>query len=235
MEIHPVQTLLDILYPRSCPLCGKTLPPGNILTEALCPDCQKNLIPLEDPLCLRCGAPLISENRLCLNCREEDESKRGWKRALSLYPYRDAPRELIYQYKFRGKRYLAPFLANRLIDRWGRRFFKKPLVPVPSEPRNRKRRGWDPVLHLTRELARQSGGTVHSVLCRKRSLSQKGLDREGRKENLLGKIVLKRRPPEGEVLLIDDIWTTGATAEVSSQNLSGGGRTVVFVVTLARV
>ena len=84
-------------------------------------------------------------------------------------------------------------------------------------------------------MARQSGGRVYSVLGRKRSSSQKELDKAERKENLRGKIFLRERPPSGEALLIDDIWTTGATADVSSRILADRGKTAVFVATIARV
>lgn len=228
--------LLDLLFPRTCPLCGGTRPPLCPPQETVCSRCRGSLRYIDGESCRSCGAPLISEIGLCLQCREEDRVPidKGFQRAYSLYPYRDLHRELIQQYKFKGKRYLSRFFAAEMIRRFGAGLFQGAIVPVPSEPGNRKARGWDPVLLLARDIARRSGGRVHRCLHRKPSRSQKGLDREERLKNLTDKISVVGPIPEGDVTLIDDVWTTGATVEACSRSLLQEGCSSVVAITLVR-
>jgi len=184
---------------------------------------------------------LISEINLCLHCREEEDGEAeekktspGYSRALSLFPYRGPARELMYQYKFRGRKFLASYLARRIEEEFGPLIKGLSLVPVPSEPRNLRKRGWNPVLLLARELAGLNGSEVEPVLGRKRSISQKGLNRKERQENLKGKIYLRRCPRSRSVVILDDIWTTGATAQICAAVLKEEGLDDVMVLTVCR-
>lgn len=232
---------LDILFPRRCPLCGELRPPGSSLDEGLCSLCHTGLLPLTGPFCTICGAPLISELNICLHCREGESGETvtikrfpSCGRVVSLFPYRGPARELMYQYKFRGRKYLAPYLARRIWEEYGHFLKDMSIVPAPSEPRNLKKRGWNPVLVLARELSKLSGGRVEPVLGRKRSISQKGLNRKERQENLKGKIYLRRPLRSRSVVFLDDIWTTGATAHICDSILREAGLEEILVLTVCR-
>jgi ComF family protein len=188
-----------------------------------------------------CGAPLISELSLCLHCREEEgrlteegQGRFSYDMARSLFPYRGPARELMYQYKFRGRKFLASYLAWRIQECYGSLIKGFAIVPAPAEPRNLKKRGWDPVLVLARELARINGNDVEPVLGRKRSISQKGLNREERKENLKGKIYVRKSLKSRHVVILDDIWTTGATAQICSAVLKEFHPEQIMVLTVCR-
>lgn len=224
----------DVLYPRNCPLCGVERPVGSPVDQIVCSDCRKKLVPLQGVFCQTCGAPLVSEKMICLQCRE-NKNNHSYTKSYSLYAYRGAVKELIFQYKFRGVRYLAPFIAEQLIRWYGTTFFQCPIIPAPSEPRNRRLRGWDPVELLAKELAKQTGGTVHPILKRKKSSSQKELNRDERRKNLADKISLNQNVPDNErIILLDDIWTTGATSEICSNVILESYNGVINVVTIAR-
>ena len=165
---------------------------------------------------------------------QEGKGSCSYDKARALFPYRGPARELMYQYKFRGRRYLASYLAWRIQERYGSLIQGFALVPAPAEPRNLKKRGWDPVLVLARELARINGNEVEPVLGRRRSISQKGLNREERKENLKGKIYIRQSLKGRQVVILDDIWTTGATAHICSAVLKEFNPEKIIVLTVCR-
>jgi ComF family protein len=229
---------------RFCLLCGGDLP-GDEAGLAVCPACRAALIPLHPPgrtddegaadfFCSRCGEELISRRGLlCRSCLEDPFPADS---GFSLYPYRDAPRELLYLYKKSGLKTLGDFFAADLHRQYFSLREKLPLVPVPPSPRNFKERGWDPLNFLCRRLARDYGLTVLPLLRRLPSASQKTLDRQRRLENLRGKFVLRRgiRTIPPRVCLIDDVWTTGSTLRECIRVLREAGVGEVHALTLVR-
>ena len=233
MRFSLFSVLLDVLFPRSCPLCGDLRPPGSPPALGVCGICHPSLVPLAEPVCSHCGAPLISELNVCLRCRENEDPP-AYDRAFSLFPYGGPARELMYQYKFRGRKTLSAYLARRITEQYGSYLKAVSLIPVPSEPRNLKKRGWDPVLTLARDLAALNGVKVERVLGRRKSISQQGLNRKDRQGNLSGKIYLRRRVEASSAVLLDDIWTTGATAQCCSLVLRNSGLKNITVLTVCR-
>jgi predicted amidophosphoribosyltransferase len=111
-----------------------------------------------------------------------------------------------------------------------------PLVPVPERRAALRRRGWGPLRELVAAMHRLYGQRVIELLVRQTGREQKGLSREDRLTNMRSAIRLRGRPtgrpPEG-VLLVDDVFTTGATAEACAAALKAAGIRKVYVLTLA--
>lgn len=111
-----------------------------------------------------------------------------------------------------------------------------PVVPVPPRPGSKRRRGWDPMERICGLLRRKYGFRIVECLKRTDDVPQKSLDFESRLTNLHGKIRLKRHfsPLEPEILILDDIFTTGATLDECARILRAGGagrvRTLTFAV-----
>lgn len=231
--------LIDFIFPQPCVLCGGSLllnrgdPPWSRLP--ICPECFASLHPIEGRRCTVCGLPLISEQELCTRCRTREfpfVSNR------SLYEYAGAFRELISQYKFRGERSLAALFAHEMAKAMGECFFGLPVVPVPSRPRTVRKRGWDHVGAIADLLSRRHGVEVLRLLRRDNGRSQKSLDFTHRLTNLRGRIHWApkgHRPTEAprHVVLIDDVFTTGATASECTRILLEHGVERVDVLTLA--
>lgn len=194
----------------------------------LCITCIEGIPgPLEHP-CSRCGTSLVSESSTCTRCRSADFA---FESNAALFAYNGDIRRLLNAFKFGGRQRLAGFFAERaaraLPDP------QVPLVPVPPRP---GRRTPDPVALLCRRLAREHGQTVVPLLARTGRVQQKSLDFQQRRENLLGRIRLAPAargtvlPPD--VVVIDDVFTTGATLDACARILRTAGCQRVRSLTL---
>ena len=233
--------LRDCFFPSGCALCGRSLVGAGEWWYGLCEDCTETLKkegPGGKEHCDRCGRPLVSERGRCMQCRRGKVP--GFDRIVTLYPYRGSYRKLLGAYKFGKNLSLGHFLAERIgetltriLDPYRGEGAAPALVPVPPRPGKRKKTGWDQVEYLTGLL--EKGGTasplVRRCLRRLPSQAQKELDREHRKKNLLGKIVVRGRAPETAILL-DDVITTGSTMDACAAALKAGGAKRVLGICL---
>ena len=221
---------MELFFPGRCLLCGDELTFNSREGEPLCLACRAGLIPLDSPRrCALCSLPLSSEKRLCTRCRRREYE---FQCNLSLFEYLGDIRELLYQYKFRNRLRLARILAGFYAQALRAGFPGAVLIPAPANPQAVRRRGWDPVERLCRVLRREHGFPVRRALERRAGPAQKLLGYEERRLNLRGTIGLRRGTP-GELVLIDDVFTTGATASECARLLLLGGASRVRVLTLA--
>jgi ComF family protein len=140
---------------------------------------------------------------------------------------------LIAAYKFGGRRSLAPWLAARLGERIAERWPDRVVVPVPPRKTVVAERGWDHVELLAR-LLQASGFAVARPLFRAPSRQQKELGLAERRENAAKAYGLRPGLPVPEsVVLIDDVFTSGSTADSCSRALKEGGAKAVAFVSIA--
>ena len=222
--------ILELLFPGRCLLCGEELAFRARGGEPLCLDCRAGLAPLSARRrCAVCSLPLLSEKRLCTRCRKRQYQ---FESNLSLFEYRGEIRELLYQYKFRNRLRLAGVLAGFYAQALRASFPDAVLVPAPANPQAVRRRGWDPVERICRTLEKNYGFAASRALVRRAGPPQKLLGYEERLRNLRDTIILRRQPVADPVLL-DDVFTTGATASECARLLRLGGASRVRVLTLA--
>jgi len=221
---------LQLLYPPHCYLCGAPIEEGYI-----CNDCYEGLprIPLEGPLCVRCGAPLADPQAdICGEC-----ANRPWffDRARSFGLYEGGLAELVKGLKYRGERALAPLLARYLLEAGD--FFKytEALTFVPLSPLKLRERGFNQAELLAREMSKLTGLPTISTLVKVRETEdQTALSPAERLENVRGAFAPRGVARFSRIGLIDDVYTTGATAEECSRALKEGGYEEVYVLTVAR-
>jgi predicted amidophosphoribosyltransferase len=218
------EVLLDVLLPQRCAACTV---PG----PALCPTCRDSLIRLAPPLCERCGSPSAWPVRRCVECAGRRIAFAS-ARAAILY---DAPaRRLVHAWKERGQRRLAregaALVAETLV-----RPDVAALAFVPADPDRALERGHRPAEALARELGRLWDLPVLGLVRRSRSgqQRQRGLGLAERRRNVAGAFAPARASPP-RVCLVDDVYTSGATASAAASALRRGGARRVEVVTLAR-
>ena len=202
---------------------------------AVCSDCSSGIVKIEGRRCEKCGKPLISEQSLCMTCREREFL---FRKNASIFEYAGTVQTLIKKYKFGGKRILAGWFAARTAEFLADTPGPFSIVPVPGNPASIRRRGWDQVAEITSVLAARYNFQVLGILYRKRSRQQKSLNFAGRCENLRGKIhtaPVGRKGARGNIILFDDVFTTGATANECVRVLQAGGHTrgEITVITIA--
>ncbi|MCL2229640.1 MAG: ComF family protein [Treponema sp.] len=224
-------TLLKVIqffFPASCAVCKKNLLDTDEIRLGLCQNCKESIKPIEGEKCKICGKPLISEIDTCLPCRENNT--RSYDRLWTLYPYTGNYRKLLASYKFHKNLSLGAFFASNIICLINENPILKDaqIIPVPPRPGKIKDTGWDQVDCLMNML-KKSGVEQPVNRCLKRSKSkvQKNLNRQERLENLKGKIYLEGESPKN-VLIIDDVITTGSTMEVCASVLKHGGAQKVY-------
>ncbi|MGZ8717205.1 MAG: ComF family protein [Gaiellaceae bacterium] len=215
--------LLDVFLPQRCAACGL---PG----PALCPGCRDSLIRLAPPLCERCGSPGAWPVKRCAECAGRRIAFAS-ARAAVLY---DAPaRRLVQAWKERGQRRLAREAAALVAETLVRPDVAA-LAFVPADADRALERGHRPAEALARELGRIWEHPVQALLGRSRPVQrQRGLGLAERRRNVAGAFAPARASP-GCVCLIDDVYTSGATAGAAASALRRGGARRVEVVTLAR-
>jgi competence protein ComFC len=225
--------LLEILYPGLCVCCGDSLLFRGGLDFPICGSCLEALEPISSSRrCLVCSTPLISERQRCTRC---SRSSFSFEDNYSIYEYRGLVRRIVSQFKFSNRRSLSRFVADRLGAELEGRYRGLPIVPVPGSRRSVRRRGWDPMMEVARALNVGDLTEVLPLLTRRPGGAQKGLHYRERLENIRGRITLRRNAasvPE-RVVLIDDIFTSGATADECARVLKQAGAWEVHVLTLA--
>lgn len=233
-----IDILLDIIFPRNaCCLCRR---PGFFWSRSpWCDDCQDKMNELGAGLniCQRCGKFLTNDQLLCRDCREGDPP---FFIARAVGPYEGCQRQLIKQYKFMEKKFLAWSMAKMMsqVVRDNRDYWPLDIVvPVPMSREGLLRRGFNQSELLASRIAKDLRVRFESqVLARiKDSSPQRELSREMREKNLLHAFVVNNpvRVKGKNVLLVDDVYTTGSTARECTRTLLDAGARRVGVISWA--
>jgi predicted amidophosphoribosyltransferase len=182
------------------------------------------------PFCARCGAPTAWPVSRCGECSGR---RLAFASARAAVAYTGAARLLVGAWKERG---LRPFahLAGELVAAVVPRPAADVITYIPPDGDRSLKRGHQPAADLARELGSRWGLKVVPLLERTRPVArQAGLSRPERRRNVRGAFVARARPP-ATVVLVDDVYTTGATAAAAASALRAAGARAVHVVTFAR-
>lgn len=225
--------LLNLLYPPRCPICERIL----LRREGrVCGNCRKELPYLTEPICKKCGKPLDQEEQeYCLTCEQENHE---FICGRAIFSYEKAFRQSVQRMKFKNRREYLEFYSEEMV-REGEKYLlqwkPKTILAVPMNRKKRRERGFDQSELLAEKVSRLSGiPMARRVLLRSRyTLPQKELDAKERKKNLKGAFELKRDAKLQEpVLLIDDIYTTGATMDAICKTLKKSGIHRIYFLVL---
>lgn len=232
-----LRPLVDLVLPPRCPGCG-------VLVEddlQFCPECWNALRFISDPSCTSCGKP-FSEGRdadlICAECLANPPLHDGIKAAVL---YDDLSRSIVLKLKHSGKIGLARLVARHLQRHIPEDKADLVLIPVPLHRWRLWRRGFNQSILIARELARPHGLTVETdVLRRIRATPPlKGMTRKQRGLAVRGVFDIPKDRRERirgrHVLLIDDVYTTGATSRACVRLLKQAGAASVTIFCWARV
>ena len=230
-------TLIQFLLPPQCPCCEKFLDEGK---EGFCSSCLSEIRWIESPFCSICGTPFISreaENHPCGGCLTH---RKYFTIARALGAYEGSLQEAIHRWKYEGKTYLTHFFAEWMVEGlnryWNPDAFDL-LIPVPLHRQRLRERGFNQVLLLVKEISSRTGIPYRKTILQKKkpTTPQVTLSGRERERGLKGAFhVIGREELAGKsVLLLDDVYTTGATVNECSKMLRRGGAKRVDVLTLA--
>lgn len=231
--------LVDFVLPSTCFACG--LPLGVHQSMGACIDCWIGLTPLPGPTCRRCALPCPPSTDLlgpaggaCARCLRSGSPLEEVRAAVA---YEGAARRFLLRVKLSRRRELLPAMGlglAALVRHWGLARGCAAIVPLPSHPWTRARRGFWPALELAREVARATGVPVRRKLLAAGLRLSRPTKRLRRVERMArgGRGMRVRRPPPGDrILLIDDVMTTGSTLLAAASLLKeAGARQVVGAV-----
>ena len=228
--------VLDLIFPRRCPICDRPVKPYGAL---ICKECSQVPVPVGESVCMKCGKPVEPEEEYCADCRAR---KHRYFRGMAVYRYRSVSGSL-YRFKYDGRREYADFYGEgmaRALDRFlaeaGASHMPDLLVPVPCSRERMRKRGYNQAALLARRLSVRSGIPVsENALIRSRDTramrSMSALERQinlKRTFHVYGNGVRLK-----SIMLIDDIYTTGATIDACAGALLEAGAEEVSFLTLA--
>jgi competence protein ComFC len=215
--------VLDLVFPRRCLVCRGP-------AEELCERCRDRLVRLSAPLCERCGAPTAWPVRRCRECAGR---RLAFASARAAIAYDEAGRRFVRGWKDGGLRTLAELAADLVCE-------SVPRPPaytiafVPADDDRRLRRGHNPAERLARELGRRWQLPAVPLLRRASGVRpQRGLPLAERRKNVRGAFAATARAPT-RLVLVDDVYTSGATVSAAASALRTAGARRVEVVTFAR-
>ncbi len=233
-------SLLHVIYPARCRCCEDPL--GLSSVPYLCDECWEDIHWIVPPYCGQCGTPLpehLPHEILCGNCRNQPQA--SMRRSLVLY--RGAIREAIHLFKYDGKRIFAKYFSE-MIERRSACLYElgshDGILPVPLHKKRYRERGFNQSEILAKSVASILNTPIlEDLLIRTRNtVPQSSLDSPvERRDNLRG--AFRVESPEStrglRLLLVDDIYTTGATVKEATRTLLRAGAAEVDVFTLSKV
>jgi ComF family protein len=233
------EAALSFFYPEVCQYCGqkRASPPEGFI----CSDCRSSLRFIEPPFCERCGLPYegeINSSFVCANCHDVELH---FSRARSAVAARGLVLDVIHRYKYERSLFFEPFLADLLNreaapllteERWDF------IVPVPLHALRQREREFNQAERLGWHLSQATGIPFRDGFLRRTesTRTQTKLSRAERAANVRRAFVCERDPilRRKHIVLVDDVFTTGATTDACARILRQAGAAEVCVWTVAR-
>ncbi len=223
--------LLDALFPPICPICNRIASSRS----GICPDCKRKLCHIEEPVCQKCGKPLDEETQWCDDCKRARHVYDEGRGALVYDEYMSTS---IYRFKYNKKREFSAVYSRLINERLGdkiRSWAPDVMIPVPIHKDRLKKRGYNQALLIARDLSKLTKIPVRDDLAKRKIATkvQKELGASLRQNNLKKAFNVTPNVVKYEsVLIVDDIYTTGATIDALAACLKAAGVRKVYFVTL---
>lgn len=226
--------IVDIIFPARCPLCGELRPFGN---TGVCIECEKELSYVKEPTCLKCGKTIeAASDEYCSDCIRLPKS---FEKCFPAFNYEGRIKDSLYEFKYKNLRSHADFYCEGIMKRHGNELKSihfDGIVPVPVHSHKKKVRGYNQAELIANKLSKAINVPVYlDYLIRSEDTNpQKELDDRERMKNLKNAFIIAQNVVKLDiVLLVDDIYTSGATMEACTEALSKAGVSKVYCVSVA--
>lgn len=235
-----IHRVFNLIYPRFCVVCKSKLNPNNEYN--ICLVCAASINLIKPPFCLKCGIGLEQLSRLRSNgCIECANKKYYFEQALSACKYTGIIKHCIHLFKYKHKRITGNILGDIVIKFMKDNFSVKNIDIITAVPLHKHRlreRGFNQSEIVANKLSEYFKiQNSFNNLCRiKKTISQVTLSAQQRKTNITGAFICKypEKFKNKRILLIDDIFTTGATLNECARMLKKSGAKNVTCLTIAR-
>ena len=218
------QAFTDLFFPQRCVGCSRRA------NDVLCRGCFDSLPRIGHPTCERCGIPTAFEVPVCGGCKGVDF---GFASANAPLKYEGVGKEIVHALKYRGYTRVVDRLMVPLMEEGLGGLFDV-VVPVPLHRARRRRRGFNQAELVARALSKKLEVPFSDKLeAVRRTRDQVKLSASGRRENVRGAF-RPRGTIRGSVLLVDDVFTTGATLSAGAGALNNAGAEEVHALSFCR-
>lgn len=205
--------------------------------------CEKKLIYVEQPVCMRCGKPVAAERmEYCMDCDRAVQHHRkyresdGFKQGKAVFVYKGDIKKTMYRFKYSNRREYAAFFAEMAVDKyaeWIKSCGIDVIVPVPMYHKKKKLRGYNQAQTFAGELSKRTGIPMAKGLVRRVKDTQplKLLGYAQRKNSLEGAFqVMDSIVKYYHILIVDDIYTTGSTVEAIGREIAKHCDSSVYIM-----
>ena len=224
----------DLFFPPVCPVCDQFLSLDR-MEKGICGFCRKKDLFIKGNICMTCGKRIRKADEYCSDCMK---MKHSFEHNRALFVYGRDIKKMMYRFKYSNRRSYADFFADEALRRWGRYLQGNfdAVIPIPMNEEKMKKRGYNQAEVFGRELARRLGIPLVNALSRQKTTeAMKRLDPAERRLNLINAFKYSETGVKlGKVLVVDDIYTTGATLDSASDTLKDNGvkRVYAFCISI---
>lgn len=238
------------MFPKRCPVCDEILEPEEV-EKGIHFACERKLYPILGAVCMHCGRPFgdcnpkkreseyESVKEYCYDCVSKGyDRKSDISQAKALYLYKGAIKTSMYRFKYSNKREYAAYFARQAVQKYGpwmKQVGVEAIVPVPMHRTKQRRRGYNQAESFAKELSRRTGIPVETKMVFRvlDTAPQKALNESQRKNNLKNAFQTGGNVVQYKcVMVVDDIYTTGSTAEAVAAELRKQKPCRVYLMTV---
>ena len=232
--IHTVRNIIaDLVYPRRCPVCDEIVE----MPAFICKECRNKILYIEEPVCKKCGKPLEDERaEYCFDCNRK---KHEFDAGRALFVYQGDIKKSLYRYKYSNKREYAKAYGEetvRVCGDWIESLMIDAIIPVPLHKSRKRKRGYNQAELYAREIGNKLNIPVMANLVTRtvNTQPQKELNVKERKNNLKKAFKIQQNIVQlNNILLVDDIYTTGNTMDAVACELRNAGIQNIYILCIS--
>lgn len=229
-----INKIIDVVFPRRCPVCHDIVRDKG---KSVCDICRIKLIEVKDPYCIKCGKPVKTPETV--HCSYCSSNVVDFSEGRAVFVYDDTMRKSIYRFKYNGRQEYSKFYAEEIYNKYRdkiKQWNPQIIVPIPIHKSKLKKRGYNQAYLIAKELSYLTKIPVNNRLLYrvKKTEIQKNLSASERKSNLKNAFKISSNKVQYlSAMLIDDIYTTGATMNNASIVLKDSGIQNVYCISLS--